>query len=96
MAHYDISLKGDIKRYTPVSYPINNTIEVHHMNTLNVPSTARHLCSSSNSKGSIGESSAHSKQWSSHYARYPRSKFGQLTVTEEGTRETSCNKDSHI
>jgi RNase H-fold protein (predicted Holliday junction resolvase) len=43
LTQYDISMKKPIKRYTPVSNPIKNTIEVHHMNSLNMPNTARHL-----------------------------------------------------
>lgn len=92
---YNISMKQGIKRYTPVSYPISSIIEVQHLNSMNVPSTARQLGSSSNSKGSIGESSV-SKYWSGHNCRHAPSKFGPNTITEVGTRETSCNKDSHL
>jgi len=95
LAQYDMSMKQNIKRYTPVGHQNKNTIEVHHLNSLHMPSTARHLCSSSNSKGSIGESTSNSKFWNSHHTRHMRSKFGHKTVTEEATRETSCNKDSN-
>ena len=61
---YDVSMKKNIKRYTPVCYPIGNTIEVKHLDWWNAPTTARHLWSSSNSKGSNGESSINSKRHS--------------------------------
>lgn len=85
---YNISMKKGIKRYTPVNYPVNSTIEVKHLHSPELPGTARHLCSSTNSKGSIGESSIATKYWSGSHPRHGPSKFHK-TITEEGTRETS-------
>lgn len=57
LTSYDISMKKNLKRYTPAYYPSTNTIEVKQLDWLNVPATARHIYSNSNSKESIGESS---------------------------------------
>ena len=61
LTSYDISMKKNMKRYTPALNPFENTIEVKQLDYLNLPITARHLYSNSNSKESIGESSANSK-----------------------------------
>lgn len=63
LTSYDISMKKNIKRYTPAFYPSKNTIEVKQLDWLNMPATARHIYSSSNSKESIGESSIASKTY---------------------------------
>jgi hypothetical protein len=88
-----MSLKK-IKRYTPIDYTISGPIEVHHLNSLQIPGTARCLCSSTNSKAS--NSSGNSKYWSSQHIKYLRNNMGHKTITEEGTRETSLNKDSNL
>lgn len=59
---YDISMKKNIKRYTPVCYQLGDTIEVKQLDAWNIPVTTRHIYSNSNSKGSIGESSTNSKR----------------------------------
>ena len=61
LTSYDISMKKNMKRYTPALNPFENTIEVKQLDYLHLPVTARHLYSNSNSKESIGESSANSK-----------------------------------
>jgi hypothetical protein len=93
LAPYDMSMK-QIKRYTPVDYTVSGPIEVHHLTSLQVPGTSRRMYSSTNSKGS--NSSGNSKYWSSQHIKYLRNNIGHKTITEEKTRETSCNKDSNL